>query len=179
MPTSRSATVTGSPDLAPAARKWRAPMRRRRSVDSIVGSVVTQPRVAPSRHRAVAEPPLARPDAACASIGILDQQTMPSSPSGGTPKSGLGAALWLNLGIIYVVWGSTYFGIAIAIESMPPFLMAAVRFVIAGLLLVAWDVLRHPEARRLPTRRQLLDSLIVGGLLLGVANAFVTFGEMT
>src|SRR5262245_65769224 len=90
-----------------------------------------------------------------------------------------GAALWLNLGIIYVVWGSTYFGIAIAIESMPPFLMAAFRFVIAGVLLVAWDVLRHPEARRLPTRRQLLDSLIVGGLLLGVANAFVTFGEMT
>lgn len=100
---------------------------------------------------------------------------MPTSPA----PAHRGAALWLNLGIIYVVWGSTYFGIAIAIESMPPFLMAAIRFVIAGLILVAWDVLRHPEARRLPTRREILDSLIVGGLLLGVANGFVTAGEKT
>jgi drug/metabolite transporter (DMT)-like permease len=95
------------------------------------------------------------------------------------PKGARGAALWVNLGIIYVVWGSTYFGIAIAIESMPPFLMAAIRFVIAGALLVAWDLLRNPEARRMPTRRQLLDSLIVGTLLLGMANAFVTVGEVT
>jgi len=90
-----------------------------------------------------------------------------------------GAALWVNLGIIYVVWGSTYFGIAVAIESMPPFLMACIRFAIAGLLLVGWDLIRHPEARRLPTVRQVVDSLIVGGLLLGVANGFVAFGEKT
>ena len=98
----------------------------------------------------------------------------PSAPSGGR-----GAALWLNLGIVYVVWGSTYFGIAIAIETLPPFIMATIRFVIAGLLLIAWDIVRNPEARRLPTRRQVLDSLIVGGLLLGIANAFVTVGEVT
>ena len=90
-----------------------------------------------------------------------------------------GAALWLNLAIIYVVWGSTYFGIAIAIETMPPFIMATIRFLIAGLILVAWDLLRNPGARRLPTGRQLLDSLIVGGLLLGIANGFVSFGELT
>ena len=95
------------------------------------------------------------------------------------PKSPHGASVWINLGIVYVVWGSTYFGIAIAIETIPPFLMAAIRFAIAGALLVAWDLLRHPEARRMPTRRQLLDSAIVGTLLLGMANAFVTFGEMT
>ena len=62
---------------------------------------------------------------------------------------------------------------------MPPFLMAAIRFAIAGAILVALDLLRHPEARRLPTRRQVLDSLIVGGLLLGIGNGFVTFGELT
>ena len=89
------------------------------------------------------------------------------------------AALWINLAIIYVVWGSTYFGIAIAIETMPPFLMATIRFAIAGLILVAFDLLRHPEARRLPTRRQVVDSVIVGGLLLGIGNGFVTFGEAT
>jgi hypothetical protein len=72
--------------------------------------------------------------------------------------------------------GSTYFGIAIAIETMPAFLMAATRFTIAGLILIAFDLLRHPEARRKPTRRQLLDSFIVGALLLGVGNGLVVFG---
>lgn len=103
---------------------------------------------------------------------------MPSSTTKPAHRAG-GFALWANLGIVYVVWGSTYFGIAISIETIPPFLMAAIRFAIAGLLLIAWDLLRHPEARRLPTRRQLLDSLIVGGLLLGVGNGFVVFAEKT
>ena len=104
---------------------------------------------------------------------------MPTPPPGTAAKGGRGAAVWINLGIVYVLWGSTYFGIAIAIETLPPFLMAAIRFVIAGLLLVGWDLLRHPEARRMPTRRQLRDSVIVGALLLGIANSFVTFGEVT
>jgi drug/metabolite transporter (DMT)-like permease len=99
---------------------------------------------------------------------------MPSA----TPRRGPSTAvLWANMAVIYVVWGSTYFGIAIAIESMPPFLMAAIRFGIAGAILLAFDLLRHPEARRMPTRRQLLDSIIVGGLLLGVGNGFVVFGQ--
>lgn len=112
---------------------------------------------------------------------------MPSSGPGGasTPptvakRTGPSAfALWANLAVIYVVWGSTYFGIAIAIETIPPFLMAAIRFGIAGLILIAFDLLRNPAARRLPTRRQVVDSFIVGGLLLGIGNGFVVFGEKT
>lgn len=107
---------------------------------------------------------------------------MPSSAAKAarTTKSGPSSlALWANLGIVYVIWGSTYFGIAISIETIPPFLMAAIRFAIAGLILLAWDLLRHPEARHLPTRRQVLDSAIVGGLLLGIGNGFVVFGEKT
>ena len=100
-------------------------------------------------------------------------------PSSDTRARTGGLALWANLAVIYVVWGSTYFGIAIAIESMPPFLMATFRFAIAGLILVAWDLLRHPESRRLPTRREVIDSFIVGGLLLGIGNGFVTYGELT
>ena len=95
-----------------------------------------------------------------------------------TPSRGPSAAtLWLNMAVIYVVWGSTYFGIAIAIETMPPFLMAAIRFTIAGLILIAFDLLRHPEARHVPSRRQWLDSFVVGALLLGVGNGFVVFGQ--
>jgi hypothetical protein len=55
----------------------------------------------------------------------LDQPTMPSSGAKHGPS---GLALWANMAVIYVVWGSTYFGIAVAIETMPPFLMAAIRF---------------------------------------------------
>ena len=103
---------------------------------------------------------------------------MPNAAAG-APKHATGAALWINMAIIYVIWGSTYFGIAVAIETMPPFLMAAIRFAIAGAILLAWDLLRNPEARRLPSRRQLRDSFIVGALLLGIGNGFVVFGEKT
>jgi drug/metabolite transporter (DMT)-like permease len=98
-------------------------------------------------------------------------------PSATLKRGPSAAALWANMAVIYVVWGSTYFGIAVAIETMPAFLMAAIRFTIAGLILIAVDLLRHPEARRMPTRRQLLDSFIVGALLLGVGNGFVVFGQ--
>jgi drug/metabolite transporter (DMT)-like permease len=105
----------------------------------------------------------------------------PVTPAASTApaKQTRGAALWINLAIIYVVWGSTYFGIAIAIETMPPFLMSAIRFAVAGSILVALDLLRNPAARRLPTRRELRDTFIVGALLLGIGNGFVTFGEQT
>src|SRR6059058_2927691 len=114
----------------------------------------------------------------CARVRSLDQPTMPSSVA--ERRRGPSTfALWANLAVIYVVWGSTYFGIAIAIESIPPFLMATIRFAIAGAILLAFDLLRHPEARHWPTRRQVLDSFIVGGLLLGIGNGFVVFGEKT
>jgi len=103
---------------------------------------------------------------------------MPSSetPQRRGPSS---LALWANMAVIYVVWGSTYFGIAVAIQGFPPFLMATIRFAIAGVILVGFDLLRHPEARHWPTRRQLLDSAIVGALLLGIGNGFVSLGEKT
>jgi drug/metabolite transporter (DMT)-like permease len=104
---------------------------------------------------------------------------MPSSSLSPAKKGPSALALWANLGIVYVIWGSTYFGIAIAIKTMPPFLMASVRFALAGLILIGWDLLRHPEARHLPTRRQVIDSAIVGALLLGIGNGFVVFGEKT
>ena len=103
---------------------------------------------------------------------------MPSSATV-APRGPSPLALWANMAVIYVVWGSTYFGIAIAIESIPPFIMATIRFAIAGAILLAFDLLRPPEARHWPTRRQLLDSAIVGGLLLGIGNGFVSFGEQT
>jgi drug/metabolite transporter (DMT)-like permease len=45
------------------------------------------------------------------------------------------ARIWVALAVVYVVWGSTYLGIDLAVRTIPPFLMAALRFLIAGGLL--------------------------------------------
>jgi drug/metabolite transporter (DMT)-like permease len=75
---------------------------------------------------------------------------------------------------IYLIWGSTYLGIRIAIETLPPFLTAGLRFIIAGPLLYAWA--RRNGAPR-PTGTQWRAAAIVGGLLLLGGNGLVTWGE--
>src|SRR4029079_4664283 len=73
----------------------------------------------------------------CARVRSLDQRTMPSSDVA-KQRGPSALALWANMAVIYVIWGSTYFGIAVAIRTMPPFLMASIRFAIAGLILIAF-----------------------------------------
>jgi len=77
---------------------------------------------------------------------------------------------------VYVIWGSTYLAIRIALESFPPFLMAAIRFPIAGLLMFAFLRWRGMPA---PTPRQWLNCLITGSLLLGMGNGLVCYAEQT
>jgi drug/metabolite transporter (DMT)-like permease len=82
----------------------------------------------------------------------------------------------LALLAVYVIWGSTYFAIRIALESWPPFLLGAVRFLIAGSLLYAVLRLRGVAP---PTRHQWFNAAITGTLLLGVGNGLVCFAEQT
>ncbi|MFF2846433.1 EamA family transporter [Streptomyces sp. NPDC058001] len=85
--------------------------------------------------------------------------------------------VWGALAIVYVVWGSTYLGIRIAVETMPPFLSAAGRFVVAGLVLagiVAWR--RGLSALRV-TRAQLASAALIGVLLLLGGNGMVVLAE--
>lgn len=95
------------------------------------------------------------------------------------PKRTGGLALWAAMATLYVVWGSTYLGIAIAIETIPPFMMGGIRFAIAGGLLLAWEIVGGDLLRSRPTRRQVRDASIVGALLLGIGNGFVGYGELT
>jgi drug/metabolite transporter (DMT)-like permease len=87
--------------------------------------------------------------------------------------------VWIALVAVYLAWGSTYLGIAIGVETIPPFLMAAARFALAGGALVTWELIRAGRTLRLPSARELRDSAIVGLLLLGIANGFVGLAEQT
>jgi drug/metabolite transporter (DMT)-like permease len=75
---------------------------------------------------------------------------------------------------VYVVWGSTYLAILYAIETLPPFLMGAARFLTAGSILVAWAFLRG-AAR--PTAAQWKSAAIIGGFLLLGGNGAVLWAE--
>src|SRR5687768_10466388 len=75
---------------------------------------------------------------------------------------------------VYLIWGSTFLAIRYAIETMPPLLMAGVRFLIAGAILYAWAATR--EGAR-PTRAQWVGTAIVGGLLLTGGNGAVSWSE--
>ena len=76
---------------------------------------------------------------------------------------------------VYVVWGSTYLAIKYAIETLPPFLMAGSRFLIAGSILFLWARLSKDYER--PTRAHWRTSFIVGTLLLLGGNGFVVLAQ--
>ena len=87
--------------------------------------------------------------------------------------------VWLGMLVLYFVWGSTYLGIAYAVETIPPFLMAASRFALAGLVLLTWSIVRSRGEFVMPSRREWRDSAIVGALLLGGGMGAVAWGEQT
>lgn len=83
---------------------------------------------------------------------------------------------------MYVVWGSTYLGIRYVVESLPPFVSAGVRFVVAGALLYPFAIRRGtPEERAVdrPSARHWLSALIIGGVLLCFGNGVVAYAEKT
>ena len=75
---------------------------------------------------------------------------------------------------VYVIWGSTYLAIRVAIEGIPPLLMAGSRFVVAGALLFVFLRLR---GRAAPTWLQWRNAALVGGLLLLGGNGGVVLAE--
>jgi drug/metabolite transporter (DMT)-like permease len=98
--------------------------------------------------------------------------------------------VWTALSIVYVVWGSTYLAIRIGVETLPPFLMSGVRFLVAGAALFVWDRLAASKSsgpgspapgpsdhRRTSPRGEWAGALLIGGLLLLGGTGCVVWGE--
>lgn len=91
-----------------------------------------------------------------------------------TPIPASRSALLLAFAAIYGIWGSTYLAIRVAVETLPPFMMAGLRFLVAGTLLYGWLAFK---GRARATPRQWLDNAAVGALLLLGGNGLVVWAE--
>ena len=82
------------------------------------------------------------------------------------------ARAWAALATVYVVWGSTYLAIMLAIRTLPPFLMSSARFLLAGAILL--PLLRGTWR---PDLRQWLAAAVAGGAMLVAGNGGITWAE--
>src|SRR6185295_1863133 len=85
---------------------------------------------------------------------------------------------WISLFIVYVVWGSTYLAIRVAVREMPPLAAASIRFLTARLIMAAIALIADRK-HGWPSRRQFADYALVGVLLLAFGNGLVVSAERT
>lgn len=95
-----------------------------------------------------------------------------------TKKSINPKVIWVAVAfaIVYVVWGSTYFFIQMAINGIPPMMMGAIRFSVAGILLLTWCAFKGD---RLWIKKDIITSGITGLLLLFVSTGIVIWAEQS
>lgn len=84
--------------------------------------------------------------------------------------------LWVALLALYLVWGSTYLAIRFAVETIPPFLQASMRFLASGIILYSW---RRAAGDALPAKSNWKAAAIVGTFLLLGGNGLVSLAEKT
>lgn len=104
----------------------------------------------------------------------MSDDAVTPAPAPAAPRPPTAALVVLGFATIYVVWGSTYLGIRWAVETIPPFVMGGVRFVVAGVLLHLW--LRGRGAA-VPTFAQVRDAALAGVFLLLGGNGLVNWAE--
>ncbi|MGB6691211.1 MAG: EamA family transporter [Terracidiphilus sp.] len=81
---------------------------------------------------------------------------------------------FLAFAIIYLVWGSTFYAIRVGVQEVPPFLLAAMRFVAAGLALYGWTIARREPS---PTARQWMSATLLGFLIFVVDYGLLFWAE--
>ncbi|MBV8343741.1 MAG: EamA family transporter [Candidatus Eremiobacteraeota bacterium] len=84
---------------------------------------------------------------------------------------------WISLIVVYLVWGSTYLGIRVAVTTIPPYLMTGIRYLIAGSLLFALHWIASKEKLRLPSPAEMLRIAIVAVSLLVIGNGLLCLAE--
>lgn len=89
----------------------------------------------------------------------------------------LGWQVWTALGLVYVVWGSTYLAIRYVVADLPPLLSGGARFLLAGVLMAGYLAVRKGRAGFRGERRQWWHAAGVGVLLLLGGNGLVSIGE--
>ena len=99
-----------------------------------------------------------------------------ASTSARPAQPGLPPLLLLCLGATWLIWGSTYLAIKLALPSFPPFLQMGTRFLLAGAVLMAWMRWRGAAW---PTRREWRNALVVGTLMLGGGMGGTAFAEVS
>lgn len=83
----------------------------------------------------------------------------------------------LAFATVYIVWGSTYFFIRMSEQGgMPPFLLGAIRFTIAGALLMGWCIIK---GEKIFVKRDIINAVVTGILLLLIGNGIVIWAEKT
>jgi len=93
------------------------------------------------------------------------------------PEPPSAARIWTALLAVYVVWGSTYLAIRVAVQTLPPFLMAGIRHLTAGALLYAFAIRRGDWKNDRPTRAGWRAATIIGAALLLGGNGGVVWAE--
>jgi drug/metabolite transporter (DMT)-like permease len=83
--------------------------------------------------------------------------------------------IWAALAIVYVVWGSTFAAIELAVRTIPPFMVMSVRHLIAGTVLLAWGLARGPRERI--GKPQIVAAFIFGGLLFLCSHGSLAWAQ--
>ena len=82
---------------------------------------------------------------------------------------------YIAFGIVCLVWGTTYLAIRVAVETIPPLLLTGIRYLAAGLILLAILKLRGEKLPR--DRRVLRELALIGALMVGGGNLSVVWAE--
>jgi drug/metabolite transporter (DMT)-like permease len=81
--------------------------------------------------------------------------------------------LWLAFAAIYIIWGTTYLAIKIGIEDFPPFMMAAIRYLIAGVLLLGFALIKKEEI----FSSNAIRNMVIGAFIMTFGQAIAFWSE--
>lgn len=145
---------------------------------AMTGEVLQSPldRGARRSYHAAMRSSLADTPTRAAPDGAPSSPSRPATPPSSTSGKRLPPLILACLAATWLVWGSTYLAIKFALVSFPPFVQMGSRFLVAGVLLLAWTTWRGAA---LPSPRQWLHALVVGALMLGGGMGGTAYAEQT